>query len=299
MARFVKRGALSLHVRQSDPASGATLRDCASLDSALARSVHWSRRRRPAVWRPLRHPDEQEIFALLHDLLSLQGMRDADIRRVLRQHLEGTFNGDGTTMIIEELGLCRGTVRVDIAVVNGVLKGYEIKSDQDTLLRLSSQAETYNRIFDTMTVVVAERHLRAAERLIPSWWAIQVAKAGNSSAHLKIEHLRGESTNPNVDPGSLVQLLWRDEVLELLCQIQPAVALKSKPRRVLWETLATAMPLPELKTMVCARLRSRSRWRLDAPRTQDGETSQPCATSSGSLYRHVLPRSHRYTDRPN
>ena len=226
-------------------------------------------------------------------------MRDADIRRVLRQHLEGAFKDDGTTMIIEELGLCRGTVRVDVAVINGVLKGYEIKSDQDTLLRLSSQAATYNRIFDTMTVVVAERHLRAAERLIPSWWAIQVVKAGDSSAPLEIEHIRGELTNPSVDPGSLVQLLWRDEVLELLGQTEPLKALKSKPRRVLWETLATAVPLPELKAMVCACLRSRSRWRLDEPRKQDGETSQPCATSSGSLYRHVLPRSHRYTDRPN
>lgn len=226
-------------------------------------------------------------------------MRDADIRRVLRQHLEGTLNGDGTTMIIEELGLCRGTVRVDIAVVNGVLKGYEIKSDQDTLLRLSSQAATYNRIFDMVTVVVAERHLRTAERLIPLWWAIQVAKGGSSSVPLEIEYVRGESTNPSVDPGSLVQLLWRDEVLELLGQIGPLKAMKSKPRRVLWETLATGVPLPELKAMVCSRLRSRSRWRSDEPRTQDGGTSRPCATSSDSLYRLVLPRSHRYIDRPN
>lgn len=226
-------------------------------------------------------------------------MRDEDIRRVLRQHLEGIFKDDRTTMIIEELGLCRGSVRVDIAVVNGVLKGYEIKSDQDTLLRLSSQAATYNRIFDTMTIVVAERHLRAAGKLIPSWWAIQVAGVVNPSTRLEIQYFRGESTNPNVDPGSLVQLLWRDEVLELLGQIEPGRALKSKPRRVLWETLATAVPLPELKAMVCACLRSRSGWRPAEPRTQDGEMSQPCATSSGSLYRHVLPRSHRYTDRPS
>jgi hypothetical protein len=201
-------------------------------------------------------------------------MRDADIRRVLRQHLESTFKDEGTTMIIEELGLCRGTLRVDIAVVNGVLKGYEIKSDQDTLLRLSSQAATYNRVFDTMTVVVAERHLHAAEMLIPSWWAIQVAKASDAPVPLEIEFVRGESVNPSVDPGSLVQLLWRDEVLKLLGQIEPLKALKRKPRRILWETLATTVPLPELKAMVCACLRSRSRWRLDEPRKQDGETSQ-------------------------
>ena len=202
-------------------------------------------------------------------------------------------------MIIEELGLCSGTVRVDIAVVNGVLKGYEIKSDQDTLVRLASQVATYNRIFDTMAVVVAERHLRAAERMIPSWWAIQLVRAGNASDPLEIASVRRESPNPDVDPGSLVQLLWRDEVLELLGQIEPAKALQSKPRRVLWETLASAVPLPELKAMVCARLRNRPRWRLDGPRRQGDEMSQPCAMSSGSRYRHVLPRNRQYTDRPN
>jgi hypothetical protein len=224
-------------------------------------------------------------------------MRDTDIRRVLREHLEGTFSGDRNTMIIEELGLCRGAVRVDIAVVNGVLKGYEIKSDRDTLIRLSSQAATYNRIFDTMTVVVAERHLCAASRLIPSWWAIQVARAENPSMALEIEYVRGESTNPGVDPSSLVQLLWRDEVLELLGQIDPSNSMKSKPRRVLWQALANQVPLHELKAMVCSRLRNRSGWRFDGPRMQDGGTSRPCATLSNSLCRQVLPRSRRYIDR--
>jgi hypothetical protein len=138
-------------------------------------------------------------------------MRDADIRRVLRQELDRSFNTDATR-IIEELGLCRGTVRVDIAVVNGILKEYEIKSEQDTLTRLSAQAATYNRIFDTMTVVVAERHLRAAAVLIPSWWGIQVASC-RAAPLLNIEQVRGESTNPSIDPGSLVQLLWRTKRL--------------------------------------------------------------------------------------
>ena len=34
---------------------------------------------------------------------------------------------------VEELGVCRGRVRVDVAVVNGTLHGYEIKSDRDSL----------------------------------------------------------------------------------------------------------------------------------------------------------------------
>ena len=105
-------------------------------------------------------------------------MRDADVRRVLRQRLDASYGTDASTIIVEELGLCRGTVRADMAVINGILKGYEIKSDRDTLTRLANQAGTYNRIFDTLTIVVADRHLERTEQIIPSWWGIEVATAG-------------------------------------------------------------------------------------------------------------------------
>ena len=226
-------------------------------------------------------------------------MRDADIRRVLRQQLDKTFKADDTTMIIEELGLCRGRVRVDIAVVNGVLMGYEIKSDQDTLTRLSAQAATYNRIFEIMTVVVAERHLRATEALIPDWWGMQVATSHGSSSPITIDYVRSESTNPGVDPGLLVQLLWRDEVLDLLEQVNASKSLRSKPRRVLWEALARTVPLPQLQDMVRRCLRTRCRWRVDAQQIQRDGMSPPCAKLSNSQDHHGVPRSRRCTDRPS
>ena len=226
-------------------------------------------------------------------------MRDADIRRVLRQQLDKSSKADDATLIIEELGLCSGIVRVDIAVVNGALKGYEIKSERDTLTRLSAQAATYNRIFDTMTVVVAERHLIAAEALIPNWWGIQVANSHESSSLITIDHVRGESTNPGVDPSLLVQLLWRDEVLNLLDQVNASKSLRSKPRRVLWEVLARTVPLPQLQDMVRRCLRTRCRWRVDAQQIQRDGMSPPYATLSGSQDPHDAPRSRRCTDRPN
>src|SRR5579864_483578 len=226
-------------------------------------------------------------------------MRDADIRRVLRQQLDKSSKADDATLIIEELGLCSGIVRVDIAVVNGALKGYEIKSERDTLTRLSAQAATYNRIFDTMTVVVAERHLIAAEALIPNWWGIQVPNSHESSSLITIDHVRGESTNPGVDPSLLVQLLWRDEVLNLLDQVNASKSLRSKPRRVLWEVLARTVPLPQLQDMVRRCLRTRCRWRVDAQQIQRDGMSPPYATLSGSQDPHDAPRSRRCTDRPN
>lgn len=48
-------------------------------------------------------------------------MRDPEIRRRLRQHLEDEFGDDPTALILDELGVCCGRVRADMAVVNGEL----------------------------------------------------------------------------------------------------------------------------------------------------------------------------------
>lgn len=85
-------------------------------------------------------------------------MYDADIRRSLRSKVEAIHKDDPTTTIVDELGLRQGEVRVDLAVVNGVLKGYEIKSLADTLRRLPTQVSIYSQILDYASIVLAEEH---------------------------------------------------------------------------------------------------------------------------------------------
>jgi len=123
-------------------------------------------------------------------------------------------------------------------VVNGILKGYEIKSEKDTIARLKTQASVYSQVFDTVTLVVAERHLKKATRLVPDWWGIEVASLEKSSAVVKLEPLREEQLNSEVDACKLVQLLWRDEVLSILHSTGAAPALSSKPRCLFMEELS-------------------------------------------------------------
>ncbi len=78
-------------------------------------------------------------------------MRDQDIRDSLRQELVAAYGSDSSTLIVEELGICCGMARVDVAVVNGELKGFEIKSEKDTLGRLPAQSGMYGKVFDTMS----------------------------------------------------------------------------------------------------------------------------------------------------
>jgi len=58
-------------------------------------------------------------------------MREIDIRRALLADVRQRHRDEPDTLIREELGVCQGIARVDLAVVNGSVHGYEIKSEQD------------------------------------------------------------------------------------------------------------------------------------------------------------------------
>lgn len=68
--------------------------------------------------------------------MNISNTNDLIIREALKRLLENRHAKDKKVRIIEELGVHHGTARIDIAVVNGIMHGYEIKSDQDTLQRL-------------------------------------------------------------------------------------------------------------------------------------------------------------------
>lgn len=60
---------------------------------------------------------------------------DYDIRVSLKETLANEHKGTDT-IIVDELPICWGDARIDLAVINGRINGYEIKSDRDTLDRL-------------------------------------------------------------------------------------------------------------------------------------------------------------------
>jgi hypothetical protein len=205
-------------------------------------------------------------------------MRDLEIRSALRQYLAKTFANDSTALILDELGICSGAVRIDMAVVNGELKGFEIKSDYDTLDRLPSQSSAYNRVFDTLTIIVGARHIKKVEVAVPTWWGIFLVE-GKINEHPPLEAVRLEGANPCIDPLALVQLLWRDEALSLLEASGIDVGLRNKPRRFLWQALVESFPLSEIREMVRMQLKAREGWRAGSQRTLSDGMFQPSAKS--------------------
>lgn len=197
-------------------------------------------------------------------------MRDIDIRRALLSEMARRHLGDTDTLIVEELGLCQGSARVDLAVVNGSFHGYEIKSDRDTLLRLPSQTEAYNRALEFVTIVVSPVHLEKARELVPAWWGLVKVVQDESGVGLK--QIRMARPNPEVVPYAVAQFLWRDEALQVLSNYGLEKGIRSKTREHLWKRLATEFTIEQLGREVRETLKRRGpTWRLPAPTASDGD----------------------------
>ena len=158
------------------------------------------------------------------------------------------------------MGILHGQSRVDVAVINGILHGYEIKSESDTLERLPSQMNDYNKVFDRMTIVVQRNYLDEVRKIIPSWWGITLVTRYKGKLHLR--EIRKGRVNQSVDPFSLSHLLWRGEALDILKENGLQKGYLSKPRHDLYEKICESLSLSELKTSVNQRLKMRENWRV-------------------------------------
>lgn len=183
-------------------------------------------------------------------------MRDADIRRSLRAEVQERHRRDPETRIIDELGLCQGEVRVDVAVVNGALKGYEIKSLADTLRRLPVQVHVYSKVLDYATIVLAEAHRADACELIPDWWEVIIAIEDGDG--IRLEESRKGTMNPGIETRALAELLWHADALELLRGKGCHRGLSGKPRAYVWDRVAQVCSVDEVRDAVRAKLKERS-----------------------------------------
>ena len=185
--------------------------------------------------------------------------RDKDIRPILIKSLVKCNTNEPDTLIVEEFGLCQGDVRVDVAVVNGSINGYEIKSDRDTLKRLPRQQEIYSKVFDSVTLISTKKHLKKAIQTVPQWWGINIAKLKNEK--VVIQEVREPKANDEIDTAYLVQLLWRNEAFEILKSRNLHKGIVRKPRYILWDRLVNYLTIEELKEEIRTRIKLRHNWR--------------------------------------
>lgn len=185
-------------------------------------------------------------------------MKDADVRRALRKKLSADYAGDCSTRIVEEMGIWSGSVRIDVAVINGELIGYELKSDLDTLERLPTQADLYSKVFDRVVLVVGTRHAAKAVPMVPAWWGVLLAHDLTNNVELACS--RDALLNPGPDPYLVAQLLWKDEALEVLDSHGLARGWRGKRVKSIHQRLANELPFQLLNAHVRKTLKSRADW---------------------------------------
>jgi hypothetical protein len=182
------------------------------------------------------------------------------IRTALRTRHLKRHHGRQDVLIIDELGLAHAQSRIDLAVFNGHLHGYEIKSAADTLDRLPRQLAIYRSALQKLTLVVASRHLEAAEAIVPDWCGLTEIIDGPRGGMIFTSRRRAH-VNPDLDPFMLAHLLWHPEAQDLLRARGASKAEVNVPRKRLYRMLADEIPVRELAPAVKAAMATRTGWR--------------------------------------
>lgn len=189
----------------------------------------------------------------------MSALSESNIRWALDDWVRAGLPADGQTLIRHELGVCANQARVDVAIVNGVLAGYEIKSDEDSLRRLPDQISAYGKVLDRAVLVTTRKHMFKGGDFLPRWWGLMLAEAGSDGqVHLRL--LRKGRQQAQQDPYAIAQMLWRDECLEELRTRGLGRGMGKAARHYLWAELAAVLPQPELRHVVRERLRARQDW---------------------------------------
>lgn len=189
----------------------------------------------------------------------MESLNDLKVRELLLKELNAKYAGRNDTRIINELGLDFGASRVDVAVVNGIMHGYEIKSDLDNLNRLPRQIKYYNKAFERMTIVVSRKYLYEVKEMIPKWWGIKIISADKSRL-IEIRKGRRVSTQ---DPEIIIKLLWKKELECLIDHLGLSKSLKKMRKKQLLSYLQEEAEFNVIKSYVYEVLKQRKNWRLD------------------------------------
>lgn len=111
-------------------------------------------------------------------------MKDQDVRFAVHHKLLKESHLDPDCLVVDEFSISLGASRADIAVINGVIHGYELKSEYDSLERLPLQIKHYSSVMDKVTLVVAEKHLEGALKLIEVGGALKRFLLGQKAPFL-------------------------------------------------------------------------------------------------------------------
>jgi hypothetical protein len=184
---------------------------------------------------------------------------DRPLRELVRAEIGRFLHKRSPVVVVEEMDVCLGRARVDLAVISDQLIGIEIKSVKDDVTRLPAQAGAYSKCFDRVVLVVDESLVAKATPLIPTWWGLVVSFQQDDRLTYVFE--RRPRRNPQLDLDTVLALLWREEIDALLGDL---LGISAQPRATKKTIRARLLAEVDPSVLHCAslsKLRDRTDWR--------------------------------------
>ncbi len=192
-------------------------------------------------------------------------MREEQVRQAFHESILKSAHNCADTIVVDELGLKNGEIRADIAVLNGKIVGYEIKTQNDTLARLPSQVEAYSEIFDKAFVIVSPNHLEKAAESIPDWWGIYTINTVDN-INYSFPCLRKGRLNKEQNSFSIAQLLWKAEAIEVANRLLRHRIKPQTSKHEIYDVISGTCCSKKLSKIVIKYLKQRENWRTNRTR---------------------------------
>lgn len=181
------------------------------------------------------------------------------IRTFVKTQIPRLVRSSSRAFLIEEMEVCSGRARIDLAVIGDHLIGIEIKGPKDDVTRLPGQVKAYSQCFDLVVLVVHETLAQKAKALVPSWWGIVVSQQRRGRIRYYFE--RRPEPNPSLNLEMLLSLLWRDEINALQSDLLGENPKPRATKRTIRAELLAQIEPRILHHASLKKLRERTDWR--------------------------------------
>ena len=184
---------------------------------------------------------------------------EREIRTFIKTQIPRWLRSNGTALLIEEMEVCSGRARIDLAVIADRLIGIEIKGPKDDVSRLPEQAKAYSQCFDQVVLVTHHALASRATALVPEWWGIVVGC--QRDYRLRYRFLQRPQPNPSLNLETRLALLWRNEIDALLVDLVGSPAKPRATKKTIRAELLSRIEPPLLRHASLQKLRERTEWR--------------------------------------
>lgn len=181
------------------------------------------------------------------------------LRDFIKSEVPRLIRRRSRALLVEEMDVCLGRARVDLAVIADKLIGIEIKGPKDDVTRLPRQVSAYSKCFDRVVLVIHRSLVDKARPLIPTWWGLVVGMEIDGAFVYEFE--RRPRLNPDRDIDAVLALLWREEIDALMEEFLGSTPKSRANKRDIREALRASVDVNKLHDASLNKLRDRTDWR--------------------------------------